>query len=117
MHTLLGGMIDRADDPARRFEAAGPASRLGSGSGGSDASLLRGIRSFLSQNGEMAKLLERQSLVDLSGFSLAEECSLAKLFGVRTCACVPGGSARRFSSTMDARGCTDSRPHADPRRH
>lgn len=46
-------------------------------------SLMYGIRSFLMSNGEMRKMLSRQSLVNLKDFSLEIETSLEGLFGVR----------------------------------
>lgn len=41
------------------------------------------IYRFLVENDEVAKLRERQALVDLEGFSLAHETSLEGVFGVR----------------------------------
>jgi hypothetical protein len=44
--------------------------------------LLPQIQLFLSNNDEMTKLRDRQALVDLHGFSLEHETSIAGVFGV-----------------------------------
>lgn len=40
------------------------------------------MHAFLASNPEMSKLLQRQALVDVQGFSLQHETSLAGVFGV-----------------------------------
>jgi hypothetical protein len=41
------------------------------------------VQRFLDENDETSKLRERQALVDLQRFSLAQETSLQGVFGVR----------------------------------
>jgi hypothetical protein len=44
------------------------------------------VQRFLEENDETSKLRQRQALVDLQGFSLAQESSLQGVFGVRQAA-------------------------------
>lgn len=56
------------------------------------------MHAFLAGNPEMCKLLQRQALVDVHGFSLQHETSLAGVFGVRRglVCCISNGARKQL---------------------
>ncbi|KAF8068363.1 TARBP1 [Scenedesmus sp. PABB004] len=80
------------------------------------ATLLRGVWRFLEENEETAKLRQRQALVDLENFDLANETSLEGVFGVSAAAAAPVPLRARARRGGAAGTPPAARPGPAPRR-
>jgi hypothetical protein len=65
------------------------------------------VQRFLEENDETSKLRQRQALVDLQGFSLAQESSLQGVFGVRQAAAAANCTSCSgcFAAVLFSRSC------------